>query len=70
VTAPTTVTLNGEPSAVGSPATVGSIVDGLGRGRRGISVAVNAVLVPRSAWDDAVVHEGDRVEVLTAVQGG
>jgi sulfur carrier protein len=37
---------------------------------RGIAVAVNDEVVPRTAWPDRVLAEADRVEVLTAVQGG
>jgi sulfur carrier protein len=36
----------------------------------GIAAAVNDTVVPRGAWSATVLAEGDRVEVLTAVQGG
>lgn len=36
---------------------------------RGVAVAVNWAVLPRSQWD-AAVPPGARVEVLTAVQGG
>lgn len=49
----------------GSGATAGD-----GRGRRGVAVAVNEEVVPRSAWDETPVRDGDRVEVLNAAQGG
>lgn len=38
--------------------------------RRGIAVAVNGAVVPRQAWADAPVAEGDEVEVIGATQGG
>ncbi len=38
--------------------------------RRGIAVAVNGAVVPRSEWGRTAVSAGDRVEVLTASQGG
>jgi sulfur carrier protein len=37
---------------------------------RGIAVAVDGEVVPRSAWETFVLCEGVRVEVLTAMQGG
>lgn len=64
------VTLNGEARALDDEATVAAIVDGLGRGAKGLAVAVNEEVVPRSAWETTPVHDGDRVEVLTAAQGG
>jgi len=36
----------------------------------GLAVAVNSEVVPRSGWSDTSVADGDRVEVVTAVQGG
>ncbi len=36
---------------------------------RGIAVAVDWTVIPRSQWE-ALLHEGSRVEVVTAVQGG
>jgi sulfur carrier protein len=41
-----------------------------GGGRTGIAVAVNDEVVPRTRWDATTVREADRIEVLTAVQGG
>ncbi|HKA69440.1 MAG TPA: sulfur carrier protein ThiS [Actinomycetes bacterium] len=37
---------------------------------RGIAVAVNDEVVPRTAWPHTLLAEADRIEVLTAVQGG
>ena len=36
----------------------------------GVAVAVNDAVLPRSAWESTVLADGDRVEMLTAVQGG
>jgi thiamine biosynthesis protein ThiS len=38
--------------------------------RGGIAVAVNGEVVPRSAWAGHALRDGDRVEILTAAQGG
>ena len=64
------LTLNGAPSAVDAGATVGSLVDATVPNRRGVAVAVNDEVVPRSQWDHTHLREGDRVEILTAAQGG
>jgi len=66
----TRLTLNGETVELGQPATVEVVVDGLGRGRSGMAVAVNGEVVPRSRWPATELADGDQVEVLTAVQGG
>ncbi|MBG6185159.1 sulfur carrier protein [Arthrobacter sp. CAN_A214] len=36
----------------------------------GVAVAVNAEVVPRNQWAEITIHDGDDVEILTAVQGG
>jgi sulfur carrier protein len=37
---------------------------------RGIAVAVDGEVVPRSGWESCVLSEQARVEVLSAMQGG
>ena len=43
---------------------------GYGSGRAGIAVAVNGEVVRRVDWADYVVHGGDEIDVVGAVQGG
>ncbi len=38
--------------------------------QRGIAVALNGAVVPRSAWRDTVLRGGDSVEIVRARQGG
>ena len=66
------VEVNGRPTEVSEQATVQTVVRSLDfdRGRRGIAVAVDAEVVPRSEWDRRPLSEGARVEVVTAIQGG
>lgn len=66
------ISVNGEPRDLPAPATVGALLDAMGiePRRRGIAVAVDAEVVPRAEWDARALREGDRVEVLTAIQGG
>jgi sulfur carrier protein len=37
---------------------------------RGVAVAIDGDVVPRSAWATTTVHDGALVEVLTAAAGG
>ncbi len=43
---------------------------GYGNDRRGIAVALNGQVVPRSAWDERKLQAGDEIEIVGAVQGG
>jgi sulfur carrier protein len=64
------VTVNGGPDHVPDGTTVDDVVVRLGRGKSGLAVAVNDEVVPRSRWASTALQAGDRVEVLTAAQGG
>lgn len=64
------IMLNGEEAAVeGTVADLVALRYGSSEGK-GIAVAVNAVVVTRSAWSDTALLDGDRVDIVTAVQGG
>jgi sulfur carrier protein len=39
-------------------------------GRLGLAVALNAAVVPRVRWADQKLHEGDRILIIQASQGG
>jgi sulfur carrier protein len=64
------LTVNGQNREVTSEATVAALVAELTAAERGVAVAVNGEVVPRSTWGAAGLRDGDRVEVLTAAQGG
>lgn len=51
------------------PLTVAELVTAEVGGTTGVAVAVNGEVVPASAWQRPIV-EDDRVDILTAVQGG
>ncbi|WP_078871123.1 sulfur carrier protein ThiS [Streptomyces caatingaensis] len=64
------VSVNGERRAVARGTTLAALVASLTDARGGVAAAVNENVVPRGRWDATELGEGDRVEVLTAVQGG
>jgi thiazole synthase len=66
------VELNGEPVALPEGAAVSEAVaaSGADGDQRGIAVAIDGEVVPRSEWDRTRLREGQRIEVLAAIQGG
>ena len=64
--------LNGEPRELPEGTTVAGAVaaSGAPEAGRGVAVALDGEVVPRGAWDATELREGQRVEVLQAVQGG
>lgn len=65
-----TLTVNGEPSPLAPPVTITALLDAIDAPPRGVAVAVDGEVVPRSAWPARTLRDGQAVEVLTAVQGG
>jgi sulfur carrier protein len=67
------VILNGERRELREGATVADLVKDSGLGDeplRGVAVAVDAEVVPRSAWDKTKLADGQKIELLNAIQGG
>jgi sulfur carrier protein len=65
------ITLNGEPRERDGVTIAELLADlGVEDRARGVAVAVNGEIVPRALWPRHRVGAGDRVEALTAMQGG
>ncbi len=67
------VFVNGEVKAMPSDTSLASLLETLGvdvESVRGIAVAVNDTVVRRSHWASYQLEDQDRVEVITAKQGG
>ena len=66
------VIVNGEPRRVPSDVTVEAVVrdTGVVEPARGVAVAVDGEVVPRGRWAAVTLEQGQRIEVLHAVQGG
>lgn len=64
------VTVNGEPREFAPGTALDTVVRSLTPAPSGVAAALNETVVPRTRWAATAVRDGDRVEVLTAVQGG
>ena len=65
------VRVNGDERELAPGTTVAVVVRALGaEPARGVAVAVDGEVVPRSAWERTVVGDGQELEVLRAGQGG
>ncbi|GGQ43990.1 MULTISPECIES: sulfur carrier protein ThiS [Streptomyces] len=64
------VSVNGERREFAPGTALDSVVRSLTAAPSGVAAALNETVVPRARWAVTVLGDGDRVEVLTAVQGG
>jgi sulfur carrier protein len=67
-----TLLVNGEEVALPAGSTLADVVASLiaAPEPRGIAVALDRTVIPRSAWSTTVVRAGASVEVVTAAAGG
>ena len=66
------VRVNGEDRTVPGNLPIDALLQHLGRdpAMRGVAVAVNDRVVHRQSWPNTMLAKGDRVEIITASQGG
>ncbi|MGW9024276.1 sulfur carrier protein ThiS [Streptomyces sp. NPDC055722] len=64
------ISVNGERHQVTPGIALDAVVRTLTAAPSGVAAALNETVVPRTQWPSTSLTEGDRVEVLTAVQGG
>ncbi|MET8225797.1 sulfur carrier protein ThiS [Streptomyces sp. NPDC004082] len=62
--------VNGERRHVAPGTALDALVATLTAAPSGVAAALNETVVPRGQWAGTALADGDRVEVLTAVQGG
>jgi thiazole synthase len=65
------VELNGDVVSLPDGATVATAIQASGApSQRGVAAALDGDVVPRSQWETTPLADGQRVEVLAAIQGG
>jgi len=63
------ICVNAERVEVDDQTPVAALLQSLGYPDRGIAVALDQAVLPRSGWT-ATLSDGAQIEVVTAVQGG
>ena len=64
------LSINGETREVADGLTIAALLAGLGLAGRRVAVAVNRDVVPAARHGQQQLAEGDRIEIVQAVQGG
>ena len=63
------IRVNADDLEIDEQMTVAGLLQSLGYPDRGVAVAVDQAVLPRSSWT-ATLSDGANIEVVTAVQGG
>ena len=64
------LTVNGEDRVFEPISTVFALIEALGLDARKLAIERNLELVPRSAYDQTPLCEGDRIEIVHFIGGG
>jgi sulfur carrier protein len=67
---PLAATVNGEATELPADTTISDVVESWCRSARGVAVARNGEVVPRSRWQEERILAGDTIEIVTAAAGG
>ena len=70
---PLTIQLNGQLrtfSELTAPTDLANVINSLDLKADRVAVELNGTIVPRQAWANATVAEGDRLEIVHFVGGG
>ena len=66
-----TVFVNDQPRVLATGAQLADLLRELGLAeRKGVAIAINDEVVPRSTWPTRALGEGERILVIQATQGG
>lgn len=66
----TSLTVNGAIWETSPEKTVADLVDEWCATSKGVAVALNGEVLPKSTWARTSVGEGDQIEIVTAAAGG
>lgn len=64
------IIVNGEEFEIDSGSSVAKLVEERGLDRNRVAVELNGEIVPRGTFDDTLLHDGDKVEIVHFVGGG
>ncbi len=65
-----TITVNGQPHQLETPATAETLVKHLGLEGKRLAMERNEEIIPRSEYAQTPLSEGDKIEIIHAVGGG
>ena len=64
------ITINNKQTEYPEGTTLRNVADSCQLPEKGVAVAVNNEMIPRSGWESHVVSDGDEIVILKAFCGG
>ena len=66
----TSIEVNGAPCGVPPGQTLAGLLEQLDLSGQGMALAVNREVVPRQQWNERLLVQQDRVDIVRAIGGG
>ena len=65
------ISVNNKPLELSSTENINSVLQRLQFNHtKGIAVAINNKVIPKSSWEDHLIKENDNITIIRATQGG
>jgi sulfur carrier protein len=64
------ITLNNDPMEINDNTTVENLIQHIGFQNYQLAVAINSRVVPKTKWQQTLLHENDNIIIIKAVSGG
>jgi sulfur carrier protein len=64
------ITYNGDAITLAETISVTDFIIERKLASKGIAVAINNQIIPKSNWDETIIKENDQLLIITATQGG
>ena len=64
------VLINGTPSAFDRPLSIAELIEQMALGNKRIALERNGEIVPRGQFNQQMLADGDKLEIVVAVGGG
>jgi len=65
-----TITLNGESKEITPGLSAEKLLEEAGYQNMLVAIAINGNFVPRNAYQDTAIQNGDEIEIVSPMQGG
>lgn len=64
------ITINGHQKEIHEPIKMSTALSKEGFEGKFVAVALNGKFIPKACYPATIIHEGDEIEIVSAMQGG
>ncbi|GAA4116107.1 hypothetical protein GCM10022393_16600 [Aquimarina addita] len=65
-----TININNQSQSVLENTSISTLLEQLNIVSKGVAIAVNDIVISKTAWDETCLHANDSITIIQATQGG